>query len=80
MVAEKKLIQTEIGLIPEDWKVLIFNDLPLDGTKGELLIIKAPDLQLDVVIKSSVFILPIGKDLYKVGATYDWLDKTDAIH
>ncbi|MFK7032552.1 restriction endonuclease subunit S [Flavobacterium oreochromis] len=26
MVAEKKLIQTEIGLIPEDWKVLIFND------------------------------------------------------
>lgn len=54
-----------------------FNDLPLDGTKGELLIIKAPKLQLDVVVKSSVFILPIGKDLYKVGATYDWSDKTN---
>jgi glycine/D-amino acid oxidase-like deaminating enzyme len=54
-----------------------FNDLPLDGTKGELLIIKAPDLYLDVVIKSSVFILPIGNDLYKVGATYDWKDKTN---
>lgn len=54
-----------------------FNDLPLDGTKGELLIIKAPNLQLDVVIKSSVFILPIGNDLYKVGATYDWKDKTN---
>ena len=54
-----------------------FNDLPLDGTKGELLIIKAPNLHLDVVIKSSVFILPIGKDLYKVGATYDWKDKTN---
>jgi glycine oxidase len=54
-----------------------FNDLPLDGTKGELLIIKAPNLKLDVVIKSSVFILPIGKDLYKVGATYDWSDKTN---
>lgn len=54
-----------------------FNDLPLDGTKGELLIIKAPDLDLDVVIKSSVFILPIGNDLYKVGATYDWKDKTN---
>ena len=26
-----------------------FNDLPLDGTKGELLIIKATDLELDVV-------------------------------
>lgn len=54
-----------------------FNDLPLDGTKGELLIIKAPNLDLDVVIKSSVFILPIGNDLYKVGATYGWKDKTN---
>jgi glycine oxidase len=54
-----------------------FNDLPLDGTKGELLIIKAPNLDLDVVVKSSVFILPIGNDLYKVGATYDWSDKTN---
>ncbi len=54
-----------------------FNDLPLDGTKGELLIIKAPNLKLDAVIKSSVFILPIGNDTYKVGATYDWSDKTN---
>ena len=54
-----------------------FNDLPLDGTKGELLIIKAPKVNLDVVIKSSVFILPIGNDLLKVGATYDWSDKTN---
>ena len=49
----------------------------MDGTKGELLIISAPDLELDVVIKSSVFILPIGNNLYKVGATYDWKDKTN---
>ncbi len=54
-----------------------FNQLPLDGTKGELLIIKAPDLNLDVVLKSSIFILPIGNDLFKVGATYNWEDKTD---
>ncbi|WP_291119263.1 NAD(P)/FAD-dependent oxidoreductase [Flavobacterium sp. UBA6135] len=53
-----------------------FSLLPLDGTKGELLIIKAPDLKLDVIIKSSVFILPLGNDLYKVGATYNWEDKT----
>ncbi len=49
----------------------------MNGTKGELLIFKAPNLDLDVVIKSSVFILPIGNDLYKVGATYDWKDKTN---
>ena len=55
-----------------------FNQLPLDGTKGELLIIKAPKLDLDVVLKSSIFILPIGNDLFKVGATYNWEDKTNA--
>ncbi|MDI9309617.1 MAG: FAD-binding oxidoreductase [Limnohabitans sp.] len=54
-----------------------FNYLPLDGTKGELLIIKAPDLNLDVVLKSSIFILPIGNDMFKVGATYNWTDKDD---
>lgn len=53
-----------------------FSCLPLDGTKGELIVIKAPDLKLDAIIKSSVFILPIGNDLYKVGATYNWQDKT----
>jgi len=54
-----------------------FNYLPLDGTKGELFIIKAPDLDLDVIVNTSVFILPLGNDLFKVGATYNWQDKTD---
>lgn len=54
-----------------------FNNLPLDGTKGELFIIKAPSLDLDVIVNTSVFILPLGNDLYKVGATYNWADKTD---
>lgn len=54
-----------------------FNDLPLDGTKGELFIIKAPGLKLDVIVNTSVFILPLGHDLFKVGATYNWKDKTN---
>lgn len=54
-----------------------FNFLPLDGTKGELFVIKAPDLKLDDIINTSVFILPLGNDLFKVGATYNWKDKTD---
>ena len=53
-----------------------FNHLPLDGTKGELFIIKAPALDLDVIVNTSVFILPLGNDLFKVGATYNWIDKT----
>jgi glycine/D-amino acid oxidase-like deaminating enzyme len=54
-----------------------FNNLPLDGTKGELFIIKAPKLVLNVIINTSVFILPLGNGLYKVGATYDWKDKSN---
>ena len=54
-----------------------FNQLPLDGTKGELFIIKAIGLDLDVIVNTSVFILPLGNDFFKVGATYNWKDKTD---
>jgi glycine oxidase len=53
-----------------------FNYLPLDGTKGELFIIRAADLDLDVIVNTSVFILPLGDNLFKVGATYNWDDKT----
>ena len=42
-----------------------FNQLPLDGTKGELFIIKAPELDLDIIVNTSVFILPLGNDLFK---------------
>lgn len=54
-----------------------FNQFPLDGTKGELFIIRAADLDLDVIINTSVFILPLGNNLFKVGATYNWEDKTN---
>ena len=53
-----------------------FDYLPLTGTKGELLTIKAPELKEDHIIKSSVFIVPVGDDLYKVGATYNWNHRT----
>lgn len=56
-----------------------FNYLPLQGTKGELLTIKAPDLNEKNVIKSSVFSIPLGEDLYRIGATYNWKDKTNDI-
>ena len=51
-----------------------FNHLPLKPTKGELLTIYAPDLKIDFVLKSSVFLIPLGEDLYIVGATYEWDD------
>ncbi|MFD1094943.1 NAD(P)/FAD-dependent oxidoreductase [Salegentibacter chungangensis] len=52
-----------------------FNYLPLRGNKGEYLIIYSEELKLKEAIKSSFFILPLGNDLYKVGATYNNHDK-----
>jgi len=54
----------------------LFNYLPLNGTKGELLLIRCKGLDETRVIKSGVFIIPVGDDLYRIGATYKWKDKT----
>lgn len=54
-----------------------FNYLPLNGNKGELLTIKAPGLGEHRIVKSSVFIIPLGDDLYRVGATYNPRDKSN---
>jgi glycine oxidase len=54
-----------------------FKELPINGTKGEVLTLHIPQLKLDEAIKSSVFIIPIGEDLYRVGSTYNWRDKSN---
>lgn len=51
-----------------------FKNLPLNPAKGELLIIHAPELKIDFVLKAGVFLIPLGNDLYIVGATYEWKD------
>jgi glycine/D-amino acid oxidase-like deaminating enzyme len=51
-----------------------FKNLPLNPAKGELLTIYAPDLKIDFVLKAGVFLIPLGNDLYIVGATYEWKD------
>ncbi|MFY7665345.1 NAD(P)/FAD-dependent oxidoreductase [Flavobacterium sp.] len=54
-----------------------FNFVSVPGTKGEGITIHAPQLKLTEIINSGVFILPLGNDLFKVGATYEWTDKTE---
>ncbi len=54
-----------------------FNYLPIVGTKGELLIVRA-ELNLDFILKGNVFVMPLGNDLYKVGSTYNWQDKSES--
>lgn len=57
-----------------------FNWLPFKLTKGELLTIQLKGeytIPMDKVINKGVFILPIGNNSYKVGATYEWEDLTE---
>ena len=88
-----KLVSTDAGFIYKNIKVKyiifaegfglkqnpFFNYLPLQGSKGELLIIHAPELKMDYLLKSSVFVMPLGNDLYKVGATYENTDKSNEV-
>ena len=55
-----------------------FSYLPMVPTKGELLTIEAPNLNMDFVLKAGVFLIPLGNNLYTVGATYDWNDTTNS--
>lgn len=38
--------------------------------KGEYITVHAPDLKLRSILKGSFFVIPLGNDLYKVGATF----------
>lgn len=60
---------------------IYFNWLPFKLTKGETLTIRIPLLYqkglVSKVINKGVFVLPLGDELYKVGATYEWEDLTE---
>ena len=56
-----------------------FNYLPMQGSKGEYLTIEAKDLKESNIIKSSIFLIPLGNDLYKVGATYNRDEKNNRV-
>ncbi len=57
-----------------------FSWLPFKLTKGEILTIKLENnhvIPIDKVINKGVFILPLGSNTYKVGATYEWQDLSE---
>ncbi|MCB0474918.1 MAG: FAD-binding oxidoreductase [Flavobacteriaceae bacterium] len=54
-----------------------FRNTGLQEAKGELLTIHAPGLRVTDILKSLVFVLPLGNDYYRVGATFNWADKTN---
>ena len=57
-----------------------FSWLPFKLTKGEIITIQLEQnsvADINKVINKGVFILPIGDNTYKVGATYEWKDLTE---
>lgn len=54
-----------------------FPNLPLNPTKGQVIHIHAPELQLEYILHKNIFIMPMGGDIYKVGATYEWSFEDD---
>jgi glycine/D-amino acid oxidase-like deaminating enzyme len=51
-----------------------FNWLPFVQVKGELLLVHIPGTEIQHIINRGIFILPLGKEMFKVGATYTWDD------
>lgn len=49
-----------------------FHWLPFELVKGELLLVHIPGMNIDHIINRGVYILPMGNNYYKVGATYEW--------
>jgi glycine/D-amino acid oxidase-like deaminating enzyme len=55
----------------------LFTWLPFKLTKGEVLTVEIDSkysIPFDSVINKRVFILPLGDNRYRVGATYNWVD------
>ncbi len=49
-----------------------FSTLPMQKVKGEVIVIEDEKLQVDKILKAPVYILPIGNNRYKIGATFEW--------
>lgn len=50
-----------------------FRWLPFAPVKGETITVKIKDFPVDSILNKKVFVIPLGNDTYKVGATFDWV-------
>ncbi|WP_347373942.1 FAD-dependent oxidoreductase [Aequorivita sp. Q41] len=66
-ISAKKIIFAEGAMVVEN---PFFPNTAIVGNKGEYVVIKAKNLSLEVLLKGSVYVIPMGNDTYKVGATY----------
>lgn len=55
----------------------MFQKVVLAPAKGELLTIKIPNVKMDYIVQSGIYILPMHEDIYMCGATYAWDDLSE---
>ncbi|MBK7032882.1 MAG: FAD-binding oxidoreductase [Ignavibacteria bacterium] len=48
--------------------------LPIEPSKGEILDVSIPGLELDHILTNGTWILPVGGSVFRIGATHDWDD------
>jgi glycine/D-amino acid oxidase-like deaminating enzyme len=56
-----------------------FNWLPFNAVKGEVLNLKMDATLKNFILLKGIFVVPNPNGTYKVGATYNWVDKTSEI-
>jgi len=56
-----------------------FGWLPFSLNKGEILDIKVPDFNAAYIYNKAVYVVPLGEENYRVGATYNWRDLSEDI-
>lgn len=50
-----------------------FKQAPMKPAKGEVLTVRCEGLHLkEHILNKGIFIMPLGNNLYKIGATYEW--------
>jgi len=71
---------SESIVFAEGWKVIqnpLFESLPFDPLKGEILIIEIENYSIPEIVKNNKFILPIADNKYWVGSTNELKCKDD---
>lgn len=53
-----------------------FENAPIQQTKGQTLTISSNEIIKDESLNRKCFILPIGDDKFRIGATYEWNDES----
>jgi glycine/D-amino acid oxidase-like deaminating enzyme len=49
-----------------------FSYLPFNPVKGEIVDIEIQNLDLQEIINQGVFVIPLGENIFRLGATYKW--------